>query len=212
MRGRAPFHPEELSLFGFSIHFARRSLGMLAAAGVLAALWAGPGSAQTAPLDKRGAEIDARLTTALNSKTSPDGTPFTLLVTDTLFNRHPELKGAVVDGHLENVVPAAATHRASMSVIFDDIRFAGGASEPIFAVVRNVSAFEPKTHHLRDAGIILGAAVVGHMASKHTGHAGGTLAGAAAGFAIVSALKSDIAIRRGTLLELKLTQNLPEPA
>ncbi len=188
-----------------------RSLGTLLAVSVLVSLCAGGAGAQAAPLEKKGAEIDARLDTALSSKTAPSGTPFVLKVTDMLFNHHPELKGAAVEGHLEDVVAASPTHRASMNVIFDDILFADGRSEPIFAAVKNVSAFEPKTHHLRDVGIIIGSAVVGHIASKKTGHGGGTFAGAAAGFAVVSALKSDIVIRRGTLVKLKLQQALPQP-
>jgi hypothetical protein len=188
-----------------------RSLGTLMTVSALVSLCAGAAGAQAVPLEKKGAEIDARLDTALSSKTAPSGTPFVLKVTDTLFNHHPELKGAAVEGHLEDVVAASPTHRASMNVIFDDILFADGRSEPIFAAVKNVSAFEPKTHHVRDVGIIIGSAVVGHIASKKTGHGGGTLAGAAAGFAVVSALKSDIVIHRGTLVKLKLQQPLPQP-
>ncbi len=199
-------------MFGFSFRSVGRSLGTVATFGIVASLCATSGAAQTAPLEKRGAEIDARVATPLNSKNTPAGTPFALNVTDTPFDRHPELKGAVVEGHLENVVPASPARRAAMHVIFDDIRFADGRSEPIFAIVKNVAAFEPQTHHLRDVGIILGAAVAGHFASKKTGHTGGTLTGAAAGFAIVSALKSDIAIEPGTLVKLKLLQPLPQPA
>jgi hypothetical protein len=185
---------------------------MLAMLAVLASLCGGAAAAQTPPLEKRGAEIDARLTSPLSSKTSPSGTPFTLTVVDTLFNHHPELHGAAVDGHLEDVVAASPTHRAAMNVIFDDIRFPDGTTEPIDATVKNMSAFEPHTHHLRDMGIIIGSAVVGHIVSKKTGHGGGTLAGAAAGFAVVSALKSDITIRSGTLVKLKLLHALPQPA
>ncbi len=60
-------------------------------------------------------------------------------------------------------------------------------------------------------GVIVGSAVVGHIASKKTGMHGGTLAGAAAGFAIVSAMKSDITIKPGTIVKLKLLHDLPEP-
>jgi hypothetical protein len=118
------------------------------------------------------------------------GDPFAMTETDLLFVHHPELKGATIDGHLEDVVAASPTRKASMNVIFDDIRFADGRTEPISVVVKNMSALEPKTHHVRDIGIIVGSAV-GHVVSKKTGVGGGTLAGAAAGFALVSAMKSE---------------------
>ena len=150
--------------------------------------------------------------TPISTKTSQNGDAFKLAVTDLLFVHHPELKGAVIDGHLESVSKAGPTHKASLSVIFDDITFADGKSEPIAVAVKNMSAFEPHTHHIRDVGIIVGSAVVGHIASKKTGHGGGTLAGGAAGFALVSAMKSDIVIKPGTIVKLRLQQPITQPA
>jgi hypothetical protein len=182
------------------------------AAAVLTALCAGIAGAQGAPLTKKGSEIDARVQTALSTKTSHNGDPFALTETDLIFVHHPELKGATIEGHVEDVVAASSTRKASMNVIFDDIKFADGRTEPIFIGVRNMSAFEPRTHHLRDMGLIVGSAVAGHIVSKKTGHGGGTLAGAAAGFAIASSMKSDIVIKSGTIVKLKLLRDLPQPA
>ena len=190
----------------------RRSLRTLAAGAALAALCAGAAGAQGAPLTKKGAEIDARVVGGLSTKTSHDGDPFALTETDLIFVHHPELHGATIEGHLEDVVAASSTRKASMNLIFDDIKLAGGQTEPIAVAVKNMSAFEPKTHHLRDMGVIVGSAVVGHIVSKKTGHGGGTLAGAAAGFAIVSAMKSDITIKPGTIVKLTLLHDLPQPS
>ena len=189
-----------------------RGLRTITAGAALAALCLGAAGAQGAPLTKKGAEIDARVVTPLSTKTSHSGDPFTLTETDLLFVHHPELKGATIEGHLEDVVAAGPTRKASMNVIFDDIKFADGSTEPISVGVKNMSAFEPKTHHIRDVGIIIGSAVVGHVVSKKTGHGGGTLAGAAAGFALVSAMKSDITIKPGTIVKFKLLRDLPQPA
>jgi hypothetical protein len=194
------------------VHGSRIAIRATLAAAVLTALCAGIAGAQGAPLTKKGSEIDARVQTALSTKTSHNGDPFTLTETDLIFVHHPELKGATIEGHVEDVVAASSTHKASMNVIFDDIKFADGRTEPIFIGVRNMSAFEPRTHHLRDMGLIVGSAVAGHIVSKKTGHGGGTLAGAAAGFAIASAMKSDIVIKSGTIVKLKLLRDLPQPA
>jgi hypothetical protein len=190
----------------------RNSLRTLAAGAVLAALCAGLAGAQSAPLTKKGSEVDVRVLTSMSSKTSNSGDPFAMTETDLLFVHHPELHGATIEGHLEDVVAASPTRKASMSVIFDDIKFADGRTEPVSVAVKNVSAFEPKTHHIRDMGIIIGSAVVGHVVSKKTHVGGGTLGGAAAGFAIVSAMKSDITIKPGTIVKLKLLSDLPQPA
>jgi hypothetical protein len=191
--------------------FLNRSLRTAAATLALTALSCGLANAQEI-LTKHGSEIDGRLATPLSTKTSQNGDAFKLNVVDLLFVHHPELKGAAIDGHLENVTPAGPMHKASMNVIFDDITFADGRSEPISLALKNMSAFEPHTHHLRDMGIIVGSAVAGHIVSKKTGHGGGTVAGAAAGFVIVNGLKSDIVIKPGTLVKLRLQQDLPQPA
>ncbi len=188
-----------------------RRLRALVATLTLTAFCAATASAQSPVLTKRGAEIDGKLLTAISTKTSKSGDPFALQVVDLLFNKRPELKGSTIEGHLEDVSPAGPTKKASLNVIFDDIKFADGRTEPISVAVKNMSDLQPKTHKMRDMGIIVGSAVVGHITSKKTGHNGGTLAGAAAGFAIVSAMKSDIALKPGTVIKLKLQQDLPQP-
>jgi hypothetical protein len=188
------------------------SLRTAIATATLAALCAAAAGAQSAPLTKKGAEVDAKTMMMVSTKTSHSGDPFTLMETDLIFVHHPELKGAMIEGHLEDVVAAGPTRKASLNVIFDDIKFADGRTEPISVAMKNMSALEPKTHHLRDMGVIVGSAVVGHIASKKTGVGGGTLAGAAAGFAIVSTMKSDIVIKPGTIVKLKLLRDITQPA
>jgi hypothetical protein len=188
------------------------SLRTGAATLALTALCAGIAGAQDSTvLTKHGSEVDGKLLTPISTKTSASGDPFKLQVVDLLFVHHPELKGAVIDGHLEDISPAGPTHAAKLNVIFDDITFADGKSEPISVAVKNMSSLEPKTHHVRDVGIIVGSAVAGHIVSKKTGHGGGTLAGGAAGFAIVSAMKSDIVLKPGTLIKLRLQKDITQP-
>jgi len=177
----------------------------LAAAGALvAAIVPGPTLAQTV-LAKRGWIVDGVLQQTINSKTSHNGDTFTLAEKNTFFHHNPPLDGAVIEGHLENVTPASALHKATVSIILDDVKLADGSTVPIRAKVESIKEFEPKTHHLRDTALIIGGAVAGHMAAGQ--HHGG-LAGAAAGFALASTLKSDINVKQGTLVELKLLDNL----
>jgi hypothetical protein len=165
-------------------------------------------NAQTAAtvLVAKGAEVDGSLQEPLTSKVNHDGDHFTLTEKDTFFHRKPQLHGAVIDGHVENVSPAGPGKKATLNLVFDDIKLADGSTVPFSAKLISLKEVEPQTHKVRDAGIILGSAVTGHIVSKHTGKNGGTLAGAAAGVALVATLKDDIKVKRGTILRLRLLE------
>jgi len=187
-----------------------KKISMAALTGLITALLVVPqlGSSQTV-VARTGTQIRTEIAQTISSKVNHNNDTFQLVVKDGFFFKNPEaLKGAVVDGHVEGVTPAAATHKATMNVIFDDIALANGTKIVIHALPTSIKTFEPKTHHLRDAGLIVGAAVAGHMVSSKTGHKGGTLAGAAGGFALANSLKSDIVVKKGTEVKLKLTQDL----
>ncbi|MGH7706494.1 MAG: hypothetical protein ACREM8_03205 [Vulcanimicrobiaceae bacterium] len=165
------------------------------------------GSAQTV-LAHRGSEVYAVLGQTLSSKSNHDGDTFVLAEKETFFHHNPALKGATIDGHVENVSPASPTHKATMNVILDDIVLPDGSKAPIHATIVDLKTFEPKTHKLRDAGIIVGSAVAGHVVSGKTGKKGGTLVGAVAGAAIVSGLKSDVVVKKGTVVRLRLLDDV----
>jgi hypothetical protein len=163
-----------------------------------------PATAQTVIL-KKGTQIDGTLQQTLSSKTSHTGDTFTLTEKDTFFHKNAPISGATIDGHVENVSPAGPTHKATMTIVFDDIKLPDGTTAAFPASLKSLSTFEPHTHHIRDLGLIVGGAMAGHMVAKS--HHGG-LAGAAAGFALASSLKSDIVVKSGTLVKLKLTHDL----
>ncbi|GAC1571380.1 MAG: hypothetical protein NVS3B7_01390 [Candidatus Elarobacter sp.] len=157
----------------------------------------------------KGAEFEARLDSELNTKKMHDGDTFTLTEHDGFFHKGPPgLKGAKIEGHVENVSSAHMGRGASMSVFFDDVITADGQKAPIDAKVTSTKALEPRTHHLRDLGLIVGGAVVGHKVGASKGMKHGGLAGAAAGFALATSLKSDIDVKRGTILHLKLNSDV----
>ncbi|MBD5633821.1 MAG: hypothetical protein IAI49_05010 [Candidatus Eremiobacteraeota bacterium] len=159
-------------------------------------------------LARRGNQIDGTLQQTLNSKINHNGDTFTMSEKDTFFHHNAALTGATIDGHVENVTPAGPTHKATMSIIFDDVKLADGSTVPIQA---SVSSLQAPTHHFRDAGLIVGGAVAGHMLGSHHGMKHGGLAGAAAGFALATTLKSDIYVKAGTIVKMKLAQDLTGP-
>ena len=154
-----------------------------------------------------GAQFEARLDQELNTKRLHDGDTFSMTEHEGFFHHAPPaLKGAKIDGHVEHVSPAHMGHGATMNVILDDIVMADGTKAPIVATITSIKEFEPRTHHLRDTTLVLGGAVAGHMMAKRKGIQHGGLAGGAAGLALATSLKSDIDVKRGTIVHIKLTQ------
>ncbi len=176
--------------------------------GAAVAALAVPAFAQSV-IAPRGTEFEASLNTELSTKRLHDGDTFTMTEHEGFFHHAPAaLKGATVDGHVENVSPAHLGHGATMNVFFDDVRLADGTTAPLDAKLTSTKALEPHTHHLRDLGLIVGGAVVGHHIAAAHGKKHGGLAGAAAGFALATSLKSDIDVKRGTIVHLRLNNDL----
>jgi hypothetical protein len=157
----------------------------------------------------RGTPIYVLTEERLSSKSSHDGDPVHLRLRDGFFHKNPAvLEGAVIDAHLTHVTAASPLHKATMSILFDDIKLNDGETLPIEARLSSVKSLEPRTHHLRDAGLIIGGAIVGHTMGSRHGMKHGGLAGAASGFALASAMKSDVVLNRNEQLTLRLTDAL----
>jgi hypothetical protein len=177
----------------------------VAASAALIAL-AGPALAQSA-FAPAGAQFEARLDRELDTKRLHDGDTFTLTEHEGFFHKAPPaLKGAKIEGHVEQVSAARRDHAATLALIFDDVVMADGTTAAIDAQITSLKELEPRKHHLRSAALVVGGAVVGHIIGKKRGVAHGGIAGAGAGFVIASALKSDIVVKRGTILHLKLRE------
>jgi hypothetical protein len=173
------------------------------------------GGASGTVLAARGDEIDAVVQQSLDSAKNHQGDAFTMLEKDTFFHKNPTLHGATIEGHVENVAAAKPMHNATMTVVFDDVRLPDGSTAPIHATILSMGDFQPKGHTLRNIGIVVGSAVAGHMLAKKTGGHMGTLMGAAAGVALASSLKSNIDVKSGTVVRLRLIDDLvttPVPA
>ncbi|MDQ2873188.1 MAG: hypothetical protein M3R35_08690 [Candidatus Eremiobacteraeota bacterium] len=167
---------------------------------------AGGGTASGPALVAAGTTFYGKLQQPIGTKTSKDGDTFSLAQTDTFLHKNPALHGAVVDGHLENVHGAGPMHRPSMTLVFDDIKTADGSKAPVDVRLVSFKSFEPKSHHLRTIGMMIGGAIAGHEVAKHAGRSHGGLMGAAGGYALSQTLKTDIAVPAGTVIELRFNQ------
>lgn len=153
-----------------------------------------------------GTDFYGKLQQPISTKDSHDGDTFVLSQTDTFLHKNPALHGSSIDGHLENVQAAGPMRNAKLTIVFDDIRMPDGTKAPIDVKLESMKAFEPKSHHLRTIGLMIGGAVAGHEVAKHTGKRHGGLVGAVGGYALSQSLKTNITVPAGTVIEVKFQQ------
>jgi hypothetical protein len=147
-----------------------------------------------------GTEFYGKLERPIGSKMSKDGDTFSL---DETRAGDPALKGAIVDGHLEELQSAGPMRNPKMTVVFDDVRMADGTKLPVNVQLVNLKAFSPQTHRLRTIGMMIGGAMAGHALAAKTGTKHAALMGAVSGYALSQQLKTDIVVPAGTVLEVK---------
>jgi hypothetical protein len=153
-----------------------------------------------------GTTFYGELDRPIGTKISHDGDTFTLSETDKLARKNLALAGAVVDAHVEGVRAAGPMRNPAMTIVFDDIRLADGTKEPVNVSVVSMKEFDPRTHHLRTLGMMLGGAIAGHMAAAHAGAKHGAFAGAIGGYMLSQTLKTDVAVPAGAVVELRFKQ------
>ena len=150
-----------------------------------------------------GTDFYGKLQQPISTKTSHDGDTFTLAQTDTLLHKNAQLHGSSIEGHLENVHPAGTMRKPSLTLVFDAIRMPDGSTAPVDVKLLSVKKFEPRTHHLRTIGMMIGGAIAGHEVSKHTGKGHGATMGAAGAYVLSQQMKTDIVVPAGTVIEVK---------
>lgn len=159
------------------------------------------GSPSGPVLVKAGARFQGRLQQEISTKKDHDGDTFTIVQHDTfLHSGDPALKGAVIDGHLENVSAAGLGKKPSLTLVFDDMKLPDGTTAPIHVKVLNLGAFDAKSHHWRTLGMVVAAGAAGHMAAG--AHHGG-MAAAAGAYMLSQEMKTDVDVKPGTMLELQ---------
>jgi hypothetical protein len=146
-----------------------------------------------------GTIFSGKLQQPISTKNSHDGDTFVLVQTSRGFHRTPAIEGSTIDGHLEGVSPAGPMRNPKLTLVFDDIRMPDGTKAPVSVTLQSFNAFEPRSHHLRTIGMMIGGAVAAHKLA-HKG-----LLGAVGGYAVSQSLKTNIEVPVGTIVLLKFT-------
>jgi hypothetical protein len=152
-------------------------------------------------LAKSGERFQGQLQQEISTKKSHDGDTFTIVQHDTFMHSgDPALKGAVIDGHLENVSAAGVGRKPALTLVFDDVKLPNGETAPIHVQLINVGAFDARSHHWRTLGMVVAAGAAGHMAAG--AHHGG-MAAAAGAYLLSQQMKTDVDVKPGTSIELR---------
>jgi hypothetical protein len=136
----------------------------------------------------------------IDTKTSKDNDTFAL---DEVRSSDKSLTDATIDGHLENVGAAGPMRKPTLTLVFDDIRMPDGTKAPVNVQLLSTGEFNPKTHHLRTIGLMIGGAIAGHEAARRMRSRHGALLGAAGGYVLSQQLKTNVSVPAGSVVELK---------
>jgi hypothetical protein len=157
-----------------------------------------------------GTSFNTDLQQEISTGKNRDQDRFTLKVKNGLFGKNPVLKDAQIDGHLEQVVKAAKGKKASLELVFDDIKLKNGDLYPIDVTLVNTQV-QNKTQGkmLQNAGIVLVGAAAGHFLGNKANFKHGGLAGAGAAAAyVLSSPGGEVVLQKGTDVKLKLKSAL----
>ena len=157
-----------------------------------------------------GNGLNGTLNVALDTKSSYAGEPVSISVVGPYPGGASGLAGAIVYGHVGQVVPGGRGRNPELSIILDSIKFSNGSKPSIGAVVNKL---EPKKD--RRGRVLLGTAggmFLGNWAGKALfgGNAGGAV-GAATGFLLSSNNKGDFHVPAGSPVGMQLTRALSVP-
>ncbi len=164
--------------------------------------------ATTTAVIKAGTVFTGKLVKKISTGNARNDDKFTLKVSTPLFGGNPLLKGAIIEGHVEDVVKAQRGKKASLHLVFDDIIFKNKQGQFIDATLVNTK-LEKQTQGtlLRNVAILTAGAVAGHYLGQKAGLPTGTGVTSAAAFVLTSP-GGEVVINKGTDFKLKLNKDL----
>lgn len=197
---------------------ASRILGAIVIAAAMVAALGGNARAATI---SNGTKILCVMHKGVSTQTLTPGTDFKLHVDDP---GQPALTGAVVVGHVTDVMGPGGLARASISFVFDYIQFASGKKEPIHASVVGKNVVSNNTAQLRKeqvkfslpampVGTVTPGPVAWQMHFKGNGSPSVTPApgGNSGGVVYAQNTNEQIVIPPGAPVTLQLTADLQTP-
>ncbi|MGH7747549.1 MAG: hypothetical protein ACREQ5_22735 [Candidatus Dormibacteria bacterium] len=157
-----------------------------------------------------GTTINGVLETALDSSNAQVGDGVTIALTSPYPNDDSSYAGALVRGHVSNVVRAGQGRKAEIDIAFDSIVLADGATAPLNGHVVSVGTQHKSAVLQQAAGAGIGM-IVGNILGKKLGTNLGGLAGAAGGFLYANNLRTNVTLPKGANIQIQTDRTVPRP-
>lgn len=166
-------------------------------------------SAQESLTLYQGAQLNARMRTAIDTAKAHVGDRFVMDVVPPYPSGNPVYQGAIIAGEITSVTPAGQGRKPSLGLQFDYLRLADGSTVDIAA---SITQDQRKTQTKNGAKVALatiGGMLLGNIVGKtifHTG--GGGLIGAAGGLLYGINQKSNFALPAGSNVQITINQTV----
>jgi hypothetical protein len=157
----------------------------------------------------QGAQLNARMRTAIDTGKAHVGDRFVMDVVPPYPSGNPAFQGAIIAGEITSVTSAGQGRKPSLGLQFDYLRLADGSTVDISATMTDDQRKQQSKSGLKVALATLGGMLAGNALGKMLfGISGGGAIGAAGGFLYGLNNKSNFTLPQGSDVQITLNQTV----
>jgi hypothetical protein len=157
----------------------------------------------------QGAQLNARMRTAIDTSKAHVGDRFVMDVVPPYPSGNPVFQGAIIAGEVTSVTSAGQGRKPSLGLQFDYLRLADGSTVDISATMTNDQRKTGQKSGLKVALATLGGMFLGNAIGKTLfGLSGGGVVGAAGGLLYGLNSKANFTLPQGSDVQITLNQTV----
>jgi hypothetical protein len=156
----------------------------------------------------QGAQLNARMRTAIDTGKAHVGDRFVMDVVPPYPSGNPVFQGAIIAGEITSVTSAGQGRKPSLGLQFDYLRLADGSTVDISATMTDDQRKQQSKNALKVAGATLAGLVAGNIVGKWLGFGAGGAVGAAGGLLYGLNGKANFALPQGSNVQITLNQTV----
>lgn len=157
----------------------------------------------------QGAQLNARMRTAIDTGKAHVGDRFVMDVVPPYPSGNPAFQGAIIAGEITSVTSAGQGRKPSLGLQFDYLRLADGSTVDISATMTDDQRKQQSKNGLKVALATLGGMVLGNVIGKSLfGISGGGAVGAAGGLLYGLNGKANFSLPPGSNVQITLNQTV----
>jgi hypothetical protein len=156
----------------------------------------------------QGAQVNARMRTAIDTGKAHVGDRFVMDVVPPYPSGNPVFQGAIIAGEITSVTSAGQGRKPSLGLQFDYLRLADGSTVDISATMTDDQRKNQSKNALKVAGATLAGLVAGNIVGKWLGFGAGGAIGAAGGLLYGLNGKANFSLPQGSDVQITLNQTV----